>query len=60
MWLGTNASTIFISNVFGVPTAAQVDTDKTALPALENPLSLRIRKLIDEVREKRHRSMRVS
>lgn len=59
MWLGMNAPTGFISNVFGVPTTPQVDTDKTALPNLENPMSMRVRRLIDDVREKRHRSMRV-
>ncbi|KAK6645175.1 hypothetical protein RUM43_001451 [Polyplax serrata] len=60
MWLGMNAPTGFISNVFGVPTTPQVDTDKTALPNLENPMSMRIRRLIDDVREKRHRSMRLT
>lgn len=60
MWLGLNASTEFISNVFGVPVAAQVDTDKTSLPAIDNPLSLKIRNLIESIREERHRSMRVS
>ncbi|KAL0280938.1 UNVERIFIED_CONTAM: hypothetical protein PYX00_002086 [Menopon gallinae] len=60
MWLGLSASTEFISNVFGVPTSAQVDTDKTSLPALDNPLSLKIRHLIESIREERHRSMRLT
>lgn len=60
MWLGLNAPSSFISNVFGVPTVPQVDSDKPSLPALENSLSIKIREFIDETREKRHRSMRVS
>lgn len=60
IWLGLNASSEFISQVFGVPTAAQVDTDKTFLPLLDNPLSLKIRNLMEDIREERRRSMRLT
>lgn len=60
IWLGLNASPEFVTQVFGVPTSAQVDTEKTFLPLLDNPLSLKIRNLIEDIREERRRSMRVS
>lgn len=60
LWLGLSLPNEWVQMVFGVPTVAQVDSDKTSLPILENPLSLHIRSLIDSVRSERHRCMRVS
>lgn len=60
IWLGLNAKSEFLIQVFGVPNAGQVDTDKTFLPVLDNPLSLKIRNLIEDIRDERRRCMRVT
>lgn len=60
IWLGLNAPSEFISQVFGVPSAGQVDTDKTFLPNLDNPLSIKIRNLIEDIRDERRRCMRLT
>ncbi|KAJ4426456.1 hypothetical protein ANN_27270 [Periplaneta americana] len=60
LWIGLNVGMEWVQNVFGVHSAAQIDIDRTALPDLDNPLSQRIRSVIDSVREQRHRCMRLT
>ena len=60
LWIGVNVSMDWVQHVFGVQSAAQIDIDRTALPELDNSLSLRVRSVITSVREQRHRCMRVS
>lgn len=60
LWIGLNVNIEWVQDVFGVHSAAQIDIDRTSLLEIDNPLSLRIRSLIETVREQRHRSMRVS
>lgn len=60
LWVGLNGATEWVQNVFGVLSAAQIDIDRTSLPELDNPLSVKIRSVIDSVRQQRHRCMRVS
>jgi protein transport protein SEC24 len=60
LWIGLNVDMEWVQNVFGVHSAAQIDIDRTSLPELDNTLSVRIRSVIDSVRQQRHRSMRVS
>lgn len=59
LWLGLGLSPEWVQAVFGVPTCAQIDTDKVALPILENPISERVRNVVNNVRKQRHRCMRV-
>lgn len=59
IWLGLSAPSEFILQVFGVANSGQVDTDKTFLPNLDNPLSIKIRNLVEDIREERRRCMRV-
>lgn len=59
LWLGSNLSSEWVQTVFEVNNVAQIDTDKTRLPDLDNPLSQRLRDLISIVRFQRHRFMRV-
>lgn len=59
LWFGMALSPEWVQAVFGVPSAAQVNTDDTRLPDLDNALSERVRELIALVRLERHRFMRV-
>lgn len=60
LWIGLGASQDFIQQVFGVPSAIQIDIDKVYIPELNNPLSIAVRSIIDEIRLEKHRCMRVS
>lgn len=60
LWIGLNVSMEWVQNVFGVHSAAQIDIDRTSLPQIDNPLSVRVRSVIESVRHKRHRFMRVN
>ncbi|XP_054266552.1 protein transport protein Sec24C isoform X2 [Macrosteles quadrilineatus] len=60
LWLGLTLAPDWVQAVFGVPTVAQVNTDDTKLPELDNPLSQRIQELIAIVRCERHRFMRLT
>ncbi|XP_067008422.2 protein transport protein Sec24C [Anabrus simplex] len=60
LWIGLNVGMNWVQNVFGVHSAAQIDIDRTTLQELDNPLSNRIRGLVDSVRQQRHRSMRLT
>jgi protein transport protein SEC24 len=59
LWIGLNVVKEWVQNVFEVHSAAQINTERTSLPELDNPLSVRIRSVIDSVRQQRHRCMRV-
>lgn len=60
LWIGQNVDMVWVQNVFGVHSADQIDTERTSLPELDNPLSVKIRSVIYSVRQQRHRCMRVS
>lgn len=60
LWIGAAASPEWIQNVFGVTTATQVDTERFELPVLDNPLSVAVRNLVEQVQFQRHHCMRVS
>lgn len=60
LWFGLGVTPEFIQKLFGVPSAIQVDIDRVGLPELNNPISIGIRNIIDEIRIQRHRCMRVS
>lgn len=59
LWLGANLCPQWVQSVFGVPSVAQVDTDRTTIPPLDNPLNKRIRTIISDVQSERRYSMRV-
>ncbi|CAG9761653.1 unnamed protein product [Ceutorhynchus assimilis] len=60
MWVGLGASPEFVQNVFGVQSAIQIDIEKPSLPELDNPLSIAVRRIIEDIRIERHRSMRLT
>ncbi|XP_066254197.1 protein transport protein Sec24C [Euwallacea similis] len=60
LWVGLGASPEFVQNVFGAPSAIQIDIERPSIPELDNPLSLAVRKIIDDIRIERHRFMRLT
>ncbi|OXU26882.1 hypothetical protein TSAR_008825 [Trichomalopsis sarcophagae] len=60
IWLGSNLNPQWIQSVFGVTTVAQVDTDRTAIPSLDNPINKRIRDIISYVQSERRYCMRLT
>lgn len=60
LWIGMAVNPDWLQNVFGVQTAARVDIDKTSLLELNTPLSLRIRDIVETVREERQKCMRLT
>lgn len=59
LWLGSSLCSQWVQSVFGVSSIIQVDTDKTTIPPLDNPLNRRIRTIISNVQSERRYSMRV-
>lgn len=59
-WLGLQLSPEFSQAVFGVQGAQQIDTDRCVIPVFDNPLSKRVRDIIDGIQAERPRCMRVS
>ena len=59
LWIGLGANPNFVQQVFGAPSAIQVNIETVALPELDNPLSLAVRTIVEEIRIQRHKCMRV-
>lgn len=59
MWLGLGLSPEFTQSVFGAQCTQQIDTDRTGLPVFDNPLSKRVRGIVDSIQHEKHRCMRV-
>uniref|UniRef100_A0AAG5DSX1 Protein transport protein Sec24C n=1 Tax=Anopheles atroparvus TaxID=41427 RepID=A0AAG5DSX1_ANOAO len=60
MWLGLSLSSEFTQSVFGAQCTQQIDTDRTGLPVFDNPLSKRIRAIVDRIQQEKHRCMRLT
>lgn len=60
MWLGLSLNPQWVQTVFGVASVVQIDTDKTVIPVIDNPLNKRIRDIIAQVQSERRYCMRVS
>lgn len=60
VWLGLMLAPEFTQSVFGAPSSQQIDTDRCGIPIFDNPLSERIRGIIDSIQSERPRCMRVS
>lgn len=60
MWLGLGLSPEFTQSVFGAQCTQQIDTDRTGLPVFDNPLSKRVRGIVDSIQHEKHRCMRLT
>lgn len=60
IWLGLSLAPEFTQSVFGAPSSQQIDTDRCGVPVFDNPLSQRIRDIIDSIQAERPRCMRIT
>ena len=60
LWIGHNVSSQWIQQVFGVQSVAQIDIDKSKILDLDNPVSVRLRQVISQVRSERSRCMKLT
>jgi len=59
MWLGMAVNPEWVQNVFGVQSAAQIDIDQSRVQELDNPLSRKVRSIIQSVQQTRNRHMKL-
>lgn len=59
VWLGLSLAPEFTQAVFGAPCSQQIDTDRCGVPVYDNPLSVRVRGIIEQIQAERPRGMRV-
>uniref|UniRef100_UPI00358F8CCA protein transport protein Sec24C isoform X2 n=1 Tax=Myxine glutinosa TaxID=7769 RepID=UPI00358F8CCA len=59
LWLGVATPHDILQALFNVPSLAQIDGDATMLPVLDNPLSKKVRNVIEKVRAQRPRYMKL-
>lgn len=60
LWLGSGVSQTFLSDVFGVQNIAHVDTDRAAVPIIDNPINKAVHQVLSKIQEERSHTMRVS
>lgn len=60
LWLGSNVSQTFLSDVFGVQNIAHVNTEQPALPVIDNSTNKAVRQVLSIIQEERSHTMRVS
>ncbi|XP_044039552.1 protein transport protein Sec24D [Siniperca chuatsi] len=59
LWLGQASPPDLIQNIFNLPSLAHLQGHMCALPELDNPLSKKVRSIIDGLLEKRPNSMKL-
>lgn len=59
IYLGIGLAPEFVQSVFGVQTTQQVDADRVGMPVFDNPMSKRVRGIIESIQTERTRCMRV-
>lgn len=59
LWIGMGLSQTFLLNVFGVQNITYVDTERSAIPVIDNPLNKAVRQVLSKIQEERSHTMRV-
>lgn len=59
LWLGSGLSQTFLSEVFGVQNIMHFDTERSAIPVIDNPLNKAVHRVLSKVQEERSHTMRV-
>ncbi|KAK7909734.1 hypothetical protein WMY93_014418 [Mugilogobius chulae] len=59
LWLGQGSSPDLIQSIFNLPSLAHLQPNMANLPELENPLSKKIRSIVNDLLEKRPNSMKL-
>lgn len=60
LWLGHNVDRELIQQMFGVASAAQVDIDKVHLMDLDNPVSRKLRDMVQKIRHDHARFLKLT
>ncbi|XP_070544863.1 protein transport protein Sec24C-like [Ptychodera flava] len=60
MWIGLHVNPDWVQNVFSAQSPAQIDIDAGKLLALDNPVSVRVRGVVQQVRQERQRYMKLT
>ncbi|XP_061196580.1 protein transport protein Sec24C-like isoform X2 [Saccostrea echinata] len=60
LWIGHNVEPHWVQQVFSVQSAAQIDIDKCKLIDLDNPVSQKLRDVINSIRSERGRYMKLT
>ncbi|XP_048851478.1 protein transport protein Sec24D-like isoform X1 [Brienomyrus brachyistius] len=59
LWLGQSCSPEFIQGVFNVPSFTHVSPDMTSIPELDNPLSKKLRTVMERISQQRAQAMKL-
>ncbi|XP_034532534.1 protein transport protein Sec24D isoform X2 [Notolabrus celidotus] len=59
LWLGQASPPDLVQNIFNVPSLGHLQGNMCSLPELDNPLSKKVRSIINELLEKRPNSMKL-
>ncbi|XP_026206662.1 protein transport protein Sec24C isoform X2 [Anabas testudineus] len=59
LWVGASVQQELLLNIFGTPSFSQIDSSMMSLPVLDNPISQRLREVIDSFRAQRSRYMKL-
>lgn len=59
LWLGLSLSQTFLNDVFGVQNIAHVDTERSAIPVIDNPINKAVRQVLFKIQKERSHTMRV-
>ncbi|XP_057682011.1 protein transport protein Sec24C isoform X2 [Corythoichthys intestinalis] len=59
LWVGANVQQELLLNIFGTSSFSQIDASMTCLPILDNPLSQRLREMVESFRAQRSRYMKL-
>ena len=60
LWIGLATSPEWLQSVFGVTSPTQIDVERPFLPDVDTVMSHRVKQIINDVRSKRHRCMRLT
>ncbi|XP_028989747.1 protein transport protein Sec24C isoform X2 [Betta splendens] len=59
LWVGASVQQELLLSIFGTPSFSQIDSSMASLPVLDNPISQRLRELIDSFRAQQSRYMKL-
>ncbi|XP_051160951.1 protein transport protein Sec24C-like isoform X4 [Leptopilina boulardi] len=60
LWLGLGLNAQWVQEVFQVPSVVQIDTERSKIPILDNPLNKRVNEIIARINDERHPRMRLT
>ncbi|KAJ7397440.1 SEC24 D, COPII coat complex component [Pitangus sulphuratus] len=59
LWLGASVSPELIQGLFNVPSFAHISTDATSLPDLDNPISKKLKHILEQIQSQKPHTMKL-